>query len=73
MAASMVSGSLCQVITNPIWVVRIRMQSAIMHLTPEFDEVKYRSIWSSFKTILAEEGMVGLYKGSLASQIGSRC
>jgi len=70
MVSSMISGSLCQILTNPIWVIRIRMQSAIMHLSPEFDMEHYSTIWRSFRTIYQKEGIVGLYKGSLASQIG---
>ena len=66
----MVAGSICQVLTNPIGVVRVRMHSAILHLTPEFDEREYRSVWESFKTVYKKEGLFGLYKGSLISQIG---
>ena len=71
MISSMISGSLCQVLTNPIWVIRIRMQSAILHLTQEFDQLNYSGVWKSFRTILREEGVVGLYKGNLISQFGS--
>ena len=28
--ASLLSGSFCQVLTNPIWVVRVRMQADIL-------------------------------------------
>ena len=70
--SSMLTGSLCQVLTNPIWVVRIRMQSAILHLSPQYDEKNYSSIWKSFKTIYQNEGWIGLYKGNLVSQIGRR-
>lgn len=68
--SSMIAGSICQVITNPIWVVRVRMQSAILHLSPEFDETKYRNVYQSFKTVYKSEGMHGLYKGSIISQVG---
>lgn len=67
----MISGSICQILTNPIWVIRVRMQSAIMHTSDEFDMAHYNNIWRSFRTIYHNEGLIGLYKGSLASQIGS--
>lgn len=70
MVCSMISGSICQILTNPIWVIRVRMQSAIMHVSDEFDMNHYSTIWRSFKTIYQKEGWIGLYKGSLASQLG---
>lgn len=66
MYCAMVSGSICQVLTNPIWVIRIRMQSAIMHS----DKPK-RSIIQTTKRIYSKEGLTGFYKGTTASLLGN--
>lgn len=62
--ASLMSGSFCQVLTNPIWVVRVRMQADSLH-KPE--KRKYSKLLQSFKIIHREEGIRGFYKGTIAS------
>lgn len=63
--ASLLSGSFCQVLTNPIWVVRVRMQADILHRSAE--DRKYGKLMDSFRTIHKEEGFRGFYKGTIAS------
>lgn len=69
--AAMLSGSICQILTNPIWVIRVRMQSAVMHQFTEEEAAQYRTVAKSFSTIYKKEGWMGLYKGTIISQIGT--
>ena len=68
--ASILSGSICQVLTNPIWVVRVRMQADQLHYENKQDR-KYKKLLKSFEIIYKEEGIVGFYKGTLASLMGN--
>jgi len=53
------------VITNPIWVVKVRM------FTTSVDSpTAYRSLWHGFSSIVREEGVRGLYKGTLLALVG---
>lgn len=55
------AGSIVAVITNPIWVVKTRLQlQAPGHYG---SRMPYRGFCHAFKSILREEGVRGLYKG----------
>ncbi|OLY83119.1 putative mitochondrial carrier [Smittium mucronatum] len=59
LASAMTSGLTTAVLTNPIWMVKTRMQLA-----------HYRSSYHCLVQILANEGVRGLYKGMSASMLG---
>ena len=65
MICASIAGSICQVLTNPIWVIRVRMQSESMH-----GKYAKRSLWYYVKDIYKNEGMIGFYKGTIASLMG---
>ncbi|EIM85491.1 mitochondrial carrier [Stereum hirsutum FP-91666 SS1] len=53
------------VITNPIWVVKVRM------FTSRADNpTAYRGLWDGFRTIYRSEGIRGLYRGTLLALVG---
>ncbi|KIP05824.1 hypothetical protein PHLGIDRAFT_91681 [Phlebiopsis gigantea 11061_1 CR5-6] len=53
------------VMTNPIWVVKVRMFTT----TPD-NPVAYRSLWHGLNSIYREEGMKGLYRGTSLALVG---
>ena len=67
--ASMLTGSFCQILTNPIWVIRVRMQADLLH--KGIEERIYTSVPKSFSLILRGEGVQGFFKGTLASLMGN--
>eukprot|EP01095_Lingulamoeba_sp_RSL-Kostka_P000930 TRINITY_DN1122_c0_g1_i1.p1 TRINITY_DN1122_c0_g1~~TRINITY_DN1122_c0_g1_i1.p1 ORF type:complete len:290 (-),score=48.01 TRINITY_DN1122_c0_g1_i1:149-1018(-) len=56
------SGAATSVLVNPIFVIKTRMQ-----LQNYNSKTKYSGVSNAFKTIIKEEGVVGLYKGLLPS------
>ena len=69
-AAACSAGALMVLCTNPIWLVKTRMQLQMRGVTLPLDskvEVKapYKSMRDAFQTIIREEGPFALYKGSL--------
>ncbi|KAI0052626.1 mitochondrial carrier [Auriscalpium vulgare] len=53
------------VMTNPIWVVRVRMFAS-----PTDSPTAYRGLWDGFRTIYRTEGIRGLYKGTTLALFG---
>ena len=64
---------MCDFITNPLWVVRTRLQSQSMHRLAERGGggVRYRGMWDTACTIVRAEGVPALYKGLVASWLGA--
>jgi len=60
-SAAFASGSISTILTNPIWVVKTRMQVS---------KAKYVGMKTSIRSILSREGIRGFYKGTAASLIG---
>ena len=69
------AGTTCNVLSNPLWMVRVRMQSEIFNdsCMNNFRK-KYGfglfSLWRIMKEIAHKEGFLALYKGIWASLIG---
>jgi solute carrier family 25, member 33/36 len=62
-AAALAGIATCSV-TNPIWVVKTRMQLSAAQSKP------FSSSWECIRTIFHENGIRGLYKGLSASYLG---
>lgn len=60
------TGFICNTLTNPLWVVRTRIQSQYLHE----ESGKYRGLFSGIWKIYREEGFRSLYKGLFASYVG---
>lgn len=65
-AAALAGASVCTA-TNPIWLVKTRMQ---LQSSAKGHSIKYRNSVDCVKTVIREEGFLGLYKGLAASYIG---
>jgi solute carrier family 25 folate transporter 32 len=70
-----VAGIACNVITNPMWMVRTRMQAEIfVSKSNEHYQLKYKhgplSMLRVMKEISKKEGLLALYRGAPASMIG---
>ncbi|ETW84419.1 mitochondrial carrier protein [Heterobasidion irregulare TC 32-1] len=53
------------VITNPIWVVKVRMFT-----TRADSPTAYRGLWDGFRSIYRTEGVTGLYRGTILALVG---
>ncbi|KAF9242934.1 mitochondrial carrier domain-containing protein [Melanogaster broomeanus] len=53
------------VITNPIWVVKVRMFT-----TRADDPTSYRGVWNGLVSVWRTEGMRGLWKGTTLALVG---
>jgi solute carrier family 25 folate transporter 32 len=61
------SGFICNTITNPLWIIRTRMQSQFLH---QETIPKYKGIFSGLTRVCKEEGVKALFKGLGASYVG---
>ena len=65
------AGIICNVITNPFWLVRTRMQAEVFrHSSQIHYSRKYKSIIGSVYKIYTNEGIFALYAGLSASILG---
>lgn len=64
LAAAVLAGVFTGTATNPIWVVKTRMQLSASQANP------YRSSWPCITQIMREEGIRGFYRGLTASYLG---
>lgn len=64
LSAAAMAGIVTSSFTNPIWVVKTRMQLSAAHSKP------FSSSLECIRTIVRESGFRGLYKGLSASYLG---
>jgi len=64
--SAMSAGVTTDIITNPIWLVKTRLQTQIFHPT----SVKYHGTFDAFRKIVHEEGLFALWNGATAQLIG---
>jgi solute carrier family 25 folate transporter 32 len=64
--AAMGAGVTTNVCTNPLWVIKTRMQTQTM----DGQTARYFGIVSSLRTVAREEGLKGLYRGLFPSLLG---
>jgi solute carrier family 25 (mitochondrial folate transporter), member 32 len=58
------AGAVMVAITNPIWLVKTRMQLQMKRASEQHNIKPYKNMVDTFRTIIREEGMLALYKGS---------
>ena len=74
-SSAAIAGTICNFITNPLWVVRTRMQSEIFNNTchEHFNQIYNHgplSIYRNIYTLAKSEGFLALYKGLSATMMG---
>ncbi|CAD8149582.1 unnamed protein product [Paramecium pentaurelia] len=65
--ATIITGFVCDLITNPLWLIRTRMQTQYLH---DHNHPKYTSVFRGLITLYKEEGFLALYKGLGATVLG---
>lgn len=71
-AASVGAAVTVDTLTNPLWVVRTRLQTQALHqIVPQRGEVFYRGTAHALRTIARQEGVGALFKGLTASYVGA--
>ena len=79
-AASCLSGAALVLLTNPIWLIKTRMQMQLKRVQQEklclaekgFKEAvkaPYKNIFDAARTIVREEGPMALYKGAVPAMM----
>lgn len=64
LSAAAIAGIVTGTATNPIWVVKTRMQLSVSQARP------YLNSWECIKDVLRTDGVKGMYKGLSASYLG---
>lgn len=65
MAAAVEAGTLMVALTNPIWLVKIRMQLQLRESSLASTVKPYKNFSDAIRTIVRDEGFFSLYKGSV--------
>jgi solute carrier family 25 folate transporter 32 len=58
------AGGLMVMVTNPIWLVKTRMQLQMRKTSEKHNIQPYKGTLDAFRTIVKEEGYLALYRGS---------
>jgi solute carrier family 25, member 33/36 len=72
LSAGMLAGIVTSTATNPIWMVKTRLQldKNVAEQSGGITKRQYRNSWDCLKQIIRDEGIRGLYKGMSASYLG---
>jgi solute carrier family 25 protein 33/36 len=68
LAAAANAGIVTSTCTNPIWLVKTRLQ--LDRATKASGERQYKNSWDCIMKVVRQEGIVGLYRGLSASYLG---
>ncbi|KAL5492324.1 RIM2 [Sanghuangporus weigelae] len=70
LSAAALAGIVTSSVTNPIWVVKTRMQLVSERVGSDASTRRMASSWAVISRIVREEGIRGFYKGLSASYLG---
>lgn len=72
LAAGTLAGVTTSTMTNPIWMVKTRLQldKDVVNKSGGAASRRYKNSWDCIKQVLRNEGIRGLYKGMSASYLG---
>ncbi|KAL5531586.1 hypothetical protein ACEPAG_4463 [Sanghuangporus baumii] len=70
LSAAALAGIITSSVTNPIWVVKTRMQLVSERASSNASARRMASSWAVISRIVREEGIRGFYKGLSASYLG---
>ncbi|KAG5649253.1 hypothetical protein H0H81_005090, partial [Sphagnurus paluster] len=70
LTAAAIAGVITGTATNPIWVVKTRLQLSATHHADASGQRYIGSSWHTIKHIMKNEGIRGFYKGLSASYLG---
>jgi solute carrier family 25 protein 33/36 len=70
LTAAAIAGIITGTVTNPIWVVKTRLQLSASNHADVAGQRVIGSSWSTIKLIMKESGVRGFYKGLSASYLG---
>lgn len=68
--AAATAGIITGTATNPIWLVKTRLQLDKQHAGPGGEGRQYRNAWDCVRQTMRTEGIRGLYRGLSASYLG---
>nr|CAG8446716.1 14563_t:CDS:2 [Entrophospora candida] len=69
LTAAITAGITTSTVTNPIWLVKTRMQLQSSNKSPQ-TLTKYKNSLDCIRKVIKNEGFIGLYKGLSASYLG---
>jgi hypothetical protein len=72
LCAAALAGIVTSTVTNPIWLIKTRLQldKNIVERAGGTATRRYKNSWDCIKQVVRQEGVVGLYKGMSASYLG---
>jgi Mitochondrial carrier protein len=72
LCAAAMAGIVTSTVTNPIWLIKTRLQldKNIVEKTGGVAIRRYKNSWDCIKQVVRQEGIRGLYKGMSASYLG---
>lgn len=72
LCAAAIGGIVTSTVTNPIWLIKTRLQldKTVVEKTGGIAARRYKNSWDCIKQVVRQEGVRGLYKGMSASYLG---
>ena len=72
LCAAALAGIVTSTVTNPIWLIKTRLQldKNVVEKTGGVAPRRYKNSWDCIKQVVRQEGIRGLYKGMSASYLG---